>query len=101
MLTLHEPNGSTRMSEIMEPYSGQTGTLESRFEASVHEVTGVRRRARRRGENVLRVLYYPSFVGTPTAPARAPITGGTQAMYNRDTSFVDPSPGQREGLLML
>src|SRR5215210_944647 len=56
MLPLHEPNRSTCMSEIVKPYLGQPGTLESRFEAAVHEVTGVRRCARRRGENVLRVL---------------------------------------------
>src|SRR5215203_5397387 len=57
MLTLHEPNRSTCMSEIVKPYLGQPSTLESRFEAAVHEVAGVRWRARRRGENVLRVLY--------------------------------------------
>ena len=56
MLTFHEPNRSTCMSEIVKPYLGQPGTLESRFEAAVHEVTGVRWRARRRGENVLRVF---------------------------------------------
>src|SRR5215211_2502335 len=57
MLTFHEPNRSTCMSEIVKPYLGQPGTLESRFETAVHEVTGVRWRARRRGENVLGVHY--------------------------------------------
>src|SRR5215216_8030607 len=57
MLTFHEPNRSTCMSEIVKPYLGQPGTLESRFEAAVHEVTGVRWSARRRGENVLRLLF--------------------------------------------
>ena len=38
MLTLHEPNGSTGMPEIMKPYSGQPSTLEERLEAAVHQV---------------------------------------------------------------
>jgi hypothetical protein len=57
VLTFHESNGSIRMPEIVEPYLGQPGTLESRFEAATHEVTRDRRRACRRGENVLGVLY--------------------------------------------